>query len=137
MNIFLPSKELTRLSFLQDIICDRKRYFYCHEIKQRQLQRNWSEYALVNVWPQVKDNELLRQYLPATEMDGGKFPNREFVWSIIFSIIPQWGNRYTHEVMQVRFAKPVKNFDERKIIKVSDAWLEKLNHFEFKSKIRK
>ena len=39
--------------------------------------------------------------------------------------------------MKQRFAKPVKNFDEKKIIKVSDEWLDRLNHFEFKSKIRK
>ena len=68
-------------------------------------------------------------------MDLGRMPNRDFVWDIIFSVIPSWGNQYCDEVMAQRFAKPEKIFDDSKIIKVSDEWMEKLKFYDFKSKI--
>ena len=39
--------------------------------------------------------------------------------------------------MQQRYARPVKIFDQRKLIQISDAWLEKLSAFDFKSKLSK
>ena len=68
-------------------------------------------------------------------MDLGRYPNRSFVWDIIFSVIPNWGNAYCDEVMAQRFHKPVKVFDDSKIIKVSDEWMENLHAVPFISKV--
>ena len=39
------------------------------------------------------DTELLR-YLPHREMDKGKFPDKTFFWSIVFTIRPFWATKY-------------------------------------------
>ena len=48
----------------------------------------------------MKDNELLRSYFPDKDMDAGRYVNRDFMWTIIFTVMPQWGTKYVNEVMK-------------------------------------
>ena len=71
---------------------DNKRVLYSNQVKRRYLKESYEEYAIKNVWKLVKSDANLRSYLPADEMDAGKFPNRSFVWGILCSVVPSWSD---------------------------------------------
>ena len=56
-------------------------------------------------------------------MNEERFPDKEFFWGIVNTIIPEWTQAYTEKVVANRHVMKPHNFDETKTIKVSDRWL--------------
>jgi len=54
------------------------------------LKKSWSELAVANVWPHVKENTLLKKYLPHDEMEEGRFPDRDWFWKILCTVLPKY-----------------------------------------------
>ena len=59
---------------------------------------------------------------------GSLFSDRVFTWSILFTIKPEWSQKYYDEVLQFHSKKPAQL--EEKEIKVSDHWLAELQKFD-------
>ncbi len=59
VNCFLPEKTHCRLSFLQDILCDKKKVYTKEQVQDRVISKNYEEYALKNVYPLVRNSRLL------------------------------------------------------------------------------
>jgi len=78
------------------------------------------ELAVKNVWPQLKHDKEVRKYLPANEMDLGKFPDKKFFWGVISTVRQDWCQKFKDDVMKNR-EKLVLNFN-KKIIVVTDKW---------------
>ena len=85
-----------------------------------------------NIWPQVKHSQELHKYLPVDDMNRGKYPDREFFWGILFTVIPDWANKYHQMVIKQRHGSG-KDPAEPKTIEVSAKWMQKLQEFDFKS----
>ena len=79
---------------------------------------------------------MLRRYLPAEEMDLGRYPDRRFFWGIAFTVQPRWANIYFEKVIEQRNKIKPYNFDIKKTISISSEWIEKLSQHDFKSKCK-
>ena len=96
--------------------------------------KTWDEYSLKHVWPLVKQDKIIRRFLPADEMDEGRYPDRHFFWAIAFTILPNWATMYTKKVWMQREYKDDTNLNKRKLITISRRWVERLQKFDYQSK---
>ena len=55
--------------------------------------------AVKNVYPFVKDDPVLKEYLPTDEMDEGRYPNKEWFWGILCTVIPEYANAFIDKVL--------------------------------------
>ena len=58
------------------------------------------EFAVKNVFELVKNDELLKEYLPHDEMCDKKFTDKEFFWGLAFTLRPSWANTYFDQVQK-------------------------------------
>ena len=76
--------------------------------------------------------------MPSEDMDAGYYPNREWVWDMLFTIIPTWAHNYCRAVMQQRYRRPGPSYPiTTNVIHISPEWMERLKMFDFKSKMSK
>ena len=74
------------------------------ETRPIHTKAHWSEYAIKNVFPQVQENEELMKYLP-NAMLKGKYPDRDFFWKVLSTILPVWSEEYIKCVVDQRRSK--------------------------------
>lgn len=67
-------------------------------------------------------------------MNEGRFPNKEWFWSICYTVIPEWTSAYKKQVLENRSRKKGHDFNKKKVISISDKWREKLKEFDYDSK---
>ena len=60
-----------------------------NDVTDPNIKEHWSEYAVKNVWPQVKDFSELNDYLPDS-IEKEKYPDRKFFWGVLNSLLPAW-----------------------------------------------
>ena len=72
------------------------------DIKQHNMNKDYFEFAVKNAWPQIKDSQKLKKYLPIELMAKGVYPDRVFFWNIVFTIEPEWANEYVSKVIKNR-----------------------------------
>ena len=75
---------------MQAILSGEKKHIKTHEIKMRRTEKYWGEFAVKNVYHLFKDNEAVQEYLPMDEMDQGRYPDRMFVWGILYTLNYDW-----------------------------------------------
>ena len=103
VKIWLPQKKYCRLSFLQEIIQDKKKHLLICEVKQHEVIRcGWNEFALKNIIHLISDDIKLHQYLPWEEMLEGRYPNKDYFWAIAFTLKPEWASKYFRLSQQKR-----------------------------------
>ena len=86
------------MHFLQAILEETKSSLNAHEVRICERIRDWlPEYSCRHVWPLVRTDATLRKYLPAEEMDLGRFPDRRFMWGIINTFHPDWVESYVND----------------------------------------
>jgi hypothetical protein len=56
------------------------------------------------------------------------FSDRVFTWSVLFSLRPEWSQKYYEEVLQFHSKKPAAL--EEKQLRVSENWLQQLQKFD-------
>ena len=64
VNVCLAEMRFVRLSFLQRILSDQKRYITTDQVKTRNAtNKMWEEYAVKNVWKLVKGDANFCSYI--------------------------------------------------------------------------
>ena len=58
------------------------------------------EFAIRNVWDQVKIHRPILDYLPDDEIDLKRYPDRRFFWGVALTIMPHWSQTYIAEVVK-------------------------------------
>ena len=66
------------------------------------INTQWNEFAVKNVWELVKSDKELMQFLPSDEMAEKRFPDKDFFWGIAFTLRPRWASAYNKQVMHNR-----------------------------------
>ena len=90
------------MKFLQDIIAGDKAYYHNSDIKLLNIRKCWSELAIKNIWPLVKDNQKLAKYLPVDEMELGRYPDREWFWKVLATTLPDYAEKIHDQVTEGR-----------------------------------
>ena len=104
-NCFLPILGMCRLSFLQNILGEEKLVLEKDEIKGQAIEKQYEELTVKNCWPKVRSHKRFRKYMPAEEMDNGRFPDKRFFLGVAHTILPNWSRQYTQEVLTKRNIK--------------------------------
>ena len=65
-------------------------YFESDKILIQNIRSGWKEFAVKNIWKYIKDDQDLKDYLPWEEMLNSRFPDKKFVWGILFTVKPDW-----------------------------------------------
>ena len=68
-------------------------------MKLRKVNDHWNDWAVKNVWPLVKDNKQVCEYLPSDEMNEGRYPDKTFFWGVLFTVLPLWSTDYYERVV--------------------------------------
>ena len=90
--------KYTRMTFLQQILEDKKKCLTGAEVHPCARVRDWlPEYAPKNVWHQVRGDPGLVAYLPDEEMDLGRWPDRRFFWGVLSTLRRAWVEQYVDE----------------------------------------
>ena len=111
------------MNFLQQLLSEEKHTLKQAEITAMPVHKHWPEFAISNVWPQVSHHERLRKYMPTDEMDQQRWPDREFFWNVLFTILPEWAEAYVTAVNHQRNQTTVKSpAKEVRTIRVTDQW---------------
>ena len=130
--MWLPIKQKCSLQFLQGILSGTKEAYETKEITNLNIKDSWHELAVKNVWHHLKQDQQVRKYLPADEMDLGKYPDKKFFWGVISTLKQDWAQKFKDDVMKKR-EKLGFNIN-KKIIVVTDKWKQKLEEFDFAPK---
>ena len=87
----LMEYENTPLSFLQDVMQEKKKLFHRTEIKVIE-EKNWPEFALKKIWPHAVKNPQFFYYIPEgwSLDEGGRTPEKAYVWAIICTLEPEF-----------------------------------------------
>jgi hypothetical protein len=64
------------------------------DVKDINIKSHWSEFAVVNVYNQIKTDKDLLMYLPNKQMDRENYPNREWFWGVVSTVLPDWALAY-------------------------------------------
>ena len=70
-------------------------------------------------------------YLPDSMLKG-KYPDWEFFWNVVSTILPNWSEEYFDQVVNQR-KKKKKEFPDQKVISISQKWIDKLSKFDYET----
>ena len=73
-------------------------------------------------------------YMPDKSMDREKFPDREWFWGVLSTVLPDWAEAYRKAVVDQRRDKKPQLPIENRVIKISDKWLSKLQEHDHQTK---
>ena len=66
MNVFLPSMKATKLSFLRDILAEKKSHLKQNEVIRLEIP-NYQELSVKNLYEDAMKDPVLAKYLPTKE----------------------------------------------------------------------
>jgi hypothetical protein len=98
--MWLPIKQRCSLQFLQGILSGTKEAYETKEITNLNIKDSWHELAVKNVWHHLKNDQQVRRYLPAEDMDLGKYPDKKFFWGVISTLKQDWAQNFKDNVMK-------------------------------------
>lgn len=85
VNVFLPSIAQTKLSFLRDILCNKKKFLRNNEVNRIEVPM-YQELSVKNMYQDAMADEVLKDYLPSLEQLSGKLPERDFFFGILCTL---------------------------------------------------
>jgi hypothetical protein len=66
VNVFLPSMKATKLSFLRDILAEKKSHLKQNEVIRLEIP-NYQELSVKNLYEDAMKDPVLTKYLPTKE----------------------------------------------------------------------
>ena len=61
------------------------------QVKGKAIDKQYEELTVKNCWPKVNTHKRFRRYMPADEMDNGRYPDKEFYSGVPrYPILPNW-----------------------------------------------
>ena len=63
----------------------------------------YNEFSVKAIWPKIKHSTHVLSYLPTDDMAQGRYPNRDYVWGILHTLVPDWADQYTKLALDERY----------------------------------
>ena len=111
---------------------DKKLYLNADEVAQRPVVKGWIEFQCKVLWARVKDDIVLRNYVPAETLDANYFHDSDWLWGVIYTVKKDWAIKYYEEVLNNRNRSKVSGRPD-KVLQLSQEWIDKLAKFDYKS----
>ena len=129
VGLYLPSYETTRLSFIRDVLQDKKKLLKTTELVKINVPR-YEELSVKNLYRDAIRDQEVGPYLPNLEQSTNKYPEREFFFNVLGTVNPQYLKHIIEEAEQKRYT----GTDERSksdTIMITGKWLEELHKYPF------
>ena len=131
VNVFLPSMQGTKLSFLRDILADKKMHLKQNEVIRMEIPA-YQELSVKNLYADAMKDEVLQMYLPNQEQMSGRLPEKDFFYGVLCTLRKQYMSDIIDAANQKRFK--VDQGDESKAgILISDSWMQELTKHPYYS----
>ena len=85
----MPTLDNTPLSFLQDVVEDKKFLMHIYHCPRLKVPR-WPEFSVAKLWAHAITNPLFASYIPSTWLDGGRTPERAYFLQILGLLETEW-----------------------------------------------
>ena len=89
MNAFLPTMKGTKLSFMRDILADKKLHLKQNEVIRLDIPA-YQELSVKNLNEDDMKDPVLTKCLPTKEQLSNKLPEREFFFGIMCTLRKQY-----------------------------------------------
>jgi hypothetical protein len=124
VNVFLPSMKGTKLSFMRDILAEKKLHLKQNEVIRLEIPA-YQELSVKNLYDDALKDPVLVKYLPTKEQLSNKLPEREFFFGVLCTMRKQYMKDIIAEASNKRF-KVEDDDPKRQGIAITDAWYAEL-----------
>ena len=131
MNVFLPTMNGTKLSFMRDVLADKKLHLKQNEVIRLDIPA-YQELSVKNLYEDAMKDPVLTKYLPTKEQLSNKLPEREFFFGILCTLRKQYMTDIIYDASGKRF-KASDDDPKRLGIAITDGWFEELNKHPYHS----
>jgi hypothetical protein len=124
VNVFLPTMKGTKLSFMRDVLADKKLHLKQNEVIRLDIPA-YQELSVKNLYEDALKDPVLTKYLPTKEQLSNKLPEREFFFGVLCTLRKQ----YMTDIIQAASNKRFKVSDDdpkRQGIAITDGWFKEL-----------
>jgi hypothetical protein len=124
VNVFLPTMKGTKLSFMRDVLADKKLHLKQNEVIRLDIP-GYQELSVKNLYEDAMKDLVLTKYLPTKEQLSNKLPEREFFFGILCTLRKQ----YMKDIIQAASSKRFKVGEDdpkKQGIAISDSWFQDL-----------
>jgi hypothetical protein len=124
VNVFLPTMKGTKLSFMRDVLADKKLHLKQNEVIRLDIPA-YQELSVKNLYEDALKDPVLTKYLPTKEQLSNKLPEREFFFGVLCTLRKQ----YMTDIIQAASNKRFKVSDDdpkRQGIAITDGWFTEL-----------
>ena len=102
MNVYLPSMHGTKVSFMRDILSEKKLYLKQNDVNHMEVP-NYQELSVKNLYDDAMQDPLLSRYLPSKDYCSWKFPERDFFFGVLCTLKLQYMKDIIADAQQKRF----------------------------------
>ena len=94
--------KATKLSFLRDILADKKLHLKQNEVIRLEIP-SYQELSVKNLYDDAMKDPALAKYLPSKEQLSNKLPEREFFFGVLCTLRKQYMTDIIAEAQAKRF----------------------------------
>ena len=102
VNVFLPTMKGTKLSFMRDVLADKKLHLKQNEVIRLDIPA-YQELSVKNLYEDALKDPVLTKYLPTKEQLSNKLPEREFFFGVLCTLRKQYMTDIIQEASNKRF----------------------------------
>ena len=124
VNVFLPTMKGTKLSFMRDVLADKKLHLKQNEVIRLDIP-GYQELSVKNLYEDALKDPVLTKYLPTKEQLSNKLPEREFFFGVLCTLRKQYMTDIIQEASNKRF-KVSDDDPKRQGIAITDGWFQEL-----------
>ena len=121
----------TKLSFMRDILSDKKLHLKQNEINHMEVPA-YQEISVKNMYEDAMADDLLSKYLPTKEQLAGRLPERDFFFGIVGTLRNQYMKDIIADAHKKRYTLG-EDDPKKEGILISDAWLAELQKHPYHS----
>jgi hypothetical protein len=89
VGLFLPSYDGTKLSFVRELLQNKKKALLRADVKMLTVPR-YEELSVKNLYDDAMKDEELRLYLPEHDHLSSKLPERDFFFGVLGTVRPEY-----------------------------------------------
>ena len=131
MNVFLPTMKGTKVSFMRDILADKKLHLKQNEVIRLDIPA-YQELSVKNLNEDAMKDPVLTKYLPTKEQLSNKLPERKFFFGIVCTLRKQYMTDIIHDASSKRY-NISEDDQKRQGIAITEGWLQELTKHPYHS----
>ena len=128
----MPSKKKCTLRHIQDVLCKRKKVLLSSQCCHKKVPK-WPELSVKECYDKITTGcPQVLEYLPTPTGKVPQLPEREFFWTVVYTVCHDAVKDYIEIVDAERRKKPNLQDKKTKML-VSEEYMDELLKYDFQS----